>query len=104
NYRRLPDQEPAPPPYTALFRSPVLATINHAVRGSEPVYTHTWPCRWLYRTAFSTRLPASRSSRLGSPTTGAGRRSVVICRLIRRSEEHTTELQSRDNLVCCLLL
>src|SRR5690606_41046809 len=26
------------------------------------------------------------------------------CRMIRRSEEHTSELQSRENLVCRLLL
>src|SRR5436309_7560022 len=30
--------------------------------------------------------------------------SFSCARLGRRSEEHTSELQSRENLVCCLLL
>src|SRR5690606_42124532 len=32
------------------------------------------------------------------------RRTAPPCRHVRRSEEHTSELQSRENLVCRLLL
>src|SRR5690606_41929825 len=42
--------------------------------------------------------PARRSRRRGS---AGGRRAR--CRRNRRSEEHTSELQSRENLVCRLL-
>src|SRR5690606_33411289 len=64
--------------------NPVLLTTRVAWRSSAPVVTWISPCRWLYRTAFSTRLPARRSSRPGSPTTGAGARSVSTRRLSRR--------------------
>src|SRR5690606_41311246 len=75
-------------PYTSLFRSP---------------------------TAICTRAGASKRSRLKLPSpprpsassapwiaTSSGRGGFSTSR--RRSEEHTSELQSRENLVCRLLL
>src|SRR3712207_8894905 len=64
-------------PYTTLFRSPV-GCPSTAPRG---------PCR----DAPSSNLPTSRSL-------------VSLCLSGRRSEEHTSELQSRQYLVCRLLL
>src|SRR2546429_4582186 len=61
-------------PYTTLFRS----------RGSSP----TWASKWLFLKKTS-RLPKAR-------------RKTKVRR--RRSEEHTSELQSRLHLVCRLLL
>src|SRR5690606_41005804 len=44
------------------------------------------------------RIPLSPSQQ------GRGQLPVHDCRDTRRSEEHTSELQSRENLVCRLLL
>src|SRR2546430_10579040 len=67
-------------PYTTLFRSPLV------------------PARLAPRTSV-------RSVVLGA---GRGRRRAAgrdpRDRLLRRSEEHTSELQSQSNLVCRLLL
>src|SRR5436309_7481922 len=63
-----------------------------------------------YTTLFRSRSPSfrTRSSARGSP---AARRSCAVrqttasrCCRRSRSEEHTSELQSRENLVCRLLL
>src|SRR3954466_5386489 len=45
-----------------------------------------------------------RSRRRGRARARAERRAARARRCIRRSEEHTSELQSHDNLVCRLLL
>src|SRR2546422_3213490 len=50
-----------------------------------------------------TTLFRSRASREASQRK-ARRPDVVLCGLIERSEEHTSELQSRLHLVCRLLL
>src|SRR3989442_2624850 len=65
-------------PYTTLFRSPLLLMIPAAVRRRHPPVAPLteWP-------RISIVLPATRSG---------------------RSEEHTSELQSRPHLVCRLLL
>src|SRR5215475_1541959 len=51
-----------------------------------------------YTTLF--RSPAARGDRVDVPDVRTGRRA----RVPRRSEEHTSELQSREKLVCRLLL
>src|SRR2546430_6957597 len=69
-------------PYTTLFRSPYR----------EP----PWPtCSLVCKPPSPT---ATRSS--ASSAAGGWRRSTSL----RRSEEHTSELQSQSNLVCRLLL
>lgn len=52
--------------------APVLPTTSHDTLRSRPVSTHTRPEGTLWRMAFSIRLPATRTSRLGLPMTGAG--------------------------------
>src|SRR3712207_7500370 len=59
------------------------------------------------RTSFAPRCPGRR--RRAARTRRRARRSAVAraparCRSARRSEEHTSELQSRQYLVCRLLL
>src|SRR2546430_9465776 len=75
-------------PYTTLFRSPFLAAspAESALPVSEP-----------------RRLPACRPCALRAPRFSL---SVEPARTpaSRRSEEHTSELQSQSNLVCRLLL
>src|SRR5436189_820865 len=65
-------------PYTTLFRS-----CGRAVRP---------------------RVPASSMSRFRNLVLAAGALIVLIARVIFRSEEHTSELQSPMYLVCRLLL
>src|SRR3712207_9303802 len=66
-------------PYTTLFRS--------------------WPWTMAQRRSL---LPATLTSSLQDTTGGSKVRSLVW--LLTRSEEHTSELQSRQYLVCRLLL
>src|SRR5690606_40566635 len=56
--------------------------------------------RWPFRTAVLTGPPRSGKSLLARWFEGAGKGEA----LDDRSEEHTSELQSRENLVCRLLL
>src|SRR3712207_8437730 len=75
-------------PYTTLFRS------AHDVRRGE-----------LRARRFAERVPADvphRPEAEGEVVLGA--RGVRVVGHLRRSEEHTSELQSRQYLVCRLLL
>src|SRR5258707_2685991 len=69
-------------PYTTLFRSPVLKSTTTA-------------CRWV-------NVPRRLSCPLSR--TGVPSNTSDPVRLSGRSEEHTSELQSRQYLVCRLLL
>src|SRR5690606_41305302 len=86
--------------YTTLFRSPVEGTLrlpklvpNYLERIGEALEGAT--VRWGGDTALADRLRA-----LGQ---GPSARAVEPPRGLR-SEEHTSELQSREKLVCRLLL
>src|SRR3712207_7876258 len=68
-------------PYTTLFRSR-LARSGATAPSSPPP-------------------PASRGGSTAAPVSAS---SITRCRTRRRSEEHTSELQSRQYLVCRLLL
>src|SRR5437660_4904401 len=59
-----------------------------------------------YTTLFRSRSQRERRDRRRLANPLRGHRSVVrLCRRVcRRSEEHTSELQSRGHLVCRLLL
>src|SRR5688572_32162209 len=66
-----------------------------------------------YTTLFRSPLARSRDRRQATPTEGGLRRALARGRVEarrevddhgRRSEEHTSELQSQSNLVCRLLL
>src|SRR3712207_8485853 len=69
-------------PYTTLFRSPA----PHPDAAGRP------------------GLLLERLPRLRPPPLAAGRRRTLRHRVPPRSEEHTSELQSRQYLVCRLLL
>src|SRR5688572_32099086 len=78
-------------PYTTLFRS------------SMPVSSRGAASRW-QRTAMIAQSAARRSSKFaGKGASGWGRLPANFDER-RRSEEHTSELQSQSNLVCRLLL
>src|SRR5207302_11043305 len=98
---------PTPPcstlfPYTTLFRS---AGVPHPIpyQGSKRQLAH-----------YIVSLFPAGSTRLVEPFVGSAAVSLAAGHLKRvkrwaindlhRSEEHTSELQSRENLVCRLLL
>src|SRR5688572_31233058 len=79
-------------PYTTLFRSHgVPVPLTNAVPSASAT-TVASPLS-------STVAPRSAASRRAAPT-----RSAPTSAPNRRSEEHTSELQSQSNLVCRLLL
>src|SRR5436309_9302773 len=58
-----------------------------------------------YTTLFRSVVIGDRSVLISRPrATALGVARPVILRTLARSEEHTSELQSRENLVCRLLL
>src|SRR5947209_15874648 len=96
---------PRPPtstlfPYTTLFRSPRLPRLRRSARPWKPWRPSAWP-----RSASSAGADDHRELRA---SVGKGVRVTVAecCHAVlqTRSEEHTSELQSRQYLVCRLLL
>src|SRR5207249_11820148 len=94
---------PRPPPqstlfpYTTLFRSSARSTLKRATTIRSPHRS---------RGCCLPSAPGHTTSRVASSTTaarapaGIHRAPPITC----RSEEHTSELQSRFDLVCRLLL
>src|SRR5690606_40119757 len=84
-------------PYTTLFRStapsPVPGTCTFPACSSCTSSTSRTP---------STGSTPSRPLTGTTPSWATG--AISKRRPVRRSEEHTSELQSRENLVCRLLL
>src|SRR3712207_8561808 len=78
-------------PYTTLFRSPPCPSPVVALCSRAPLLRLTWE-------ASTTIVPALPAV---SPSPSA---LTTISLPSRRSEEHTSELQSRQYLVCRLLL
>src|SRR3712207_7455906 len=76
-------------PYTTLFRSACAWGATQTVSSAGST------------TSFSCEFQNDSSSR---PTTNSTRRDSPGPSATRRSEEHTSELQSRQYLVCRLLL
>src|SRR3712207_8763423 len=77
-------------PYTTLFRSAVLA----AGRAARPARADV----------AGVHDPVADPSGVHGDRLAAGREAVLEDRGVGRSEEHTSELQSRQYLVCRLLL
>src|SRR3989440_1279182 len=75
----------------------------------RPPRSTLFPYTTLFRsTPVTSRRRHTRSdrdwSRSEEHTSELQSRSDLVCRLLLRSEEHTSELQSRSDLVCRLLL
>src|SRR3712207_7632553 len=77
-------------PYTTLFRSQAGAVIVRTIAGDAP--------------RFEVDTGDGRFEAIGLITQNSDPLTYVGRRPIRRSEEHTSELQSRQYLVCRLLL
>src|SRR3712207_6896643 len=90
-------------PYTTLFRSDDLAAAAHAQPWDVVLQTLTFPATVDDGAAAYARLQKLLPD---TPIVLACRPAEIInlARFILRSEEHTSELQSRQYLVCRLLL
>src|SRR5690606_39508732 len=116
--RQLP-RLPTPFPYTTLFRSPVAARVAPGDLGAQVGHRHRLvpaagrcagrppavgqqPRGGGVVDAHHRAPPSAQSlhQAFSSASTRAVRSLMTAC----RSEEHTSELQSRENLVCRLLL
>src|SRR2546428_9604932 len=89
-------------PYTTLFRSPIatpaaMPPIARAVHIGRPRRVENGRVR-VFHARGARRLRDHREA------AGAGRRAGRSRHAEWRSEEHTSELQSRSDLVCRLLL
>src|SRR5690606_41628061 len=96
--RPLPTSTPLP--YTTLFRSarPIRRLRDDRSRGSESRAP-------IHRDRAQFGIHPDRTQPPESSYAASGwRRSMTIEDAYERSEEHTSELQSRENLVCRLLL
>src|SRR2546429_4529406 len=82
-------------PYTTLFRSPTRASSGDRTAGRSRRVSGR-------KTSPTGTERSTRSKRRGRPRAWASR--APGCRGSWRSEEHTSELQSRLHLVCRLLL
>src|SRR2546430_9335115 len=90
-------------PYTTLFRSVNVgeAVSLHRVRTEQKLATEKIAFEVLHR--INRVTPVTPTSLLTLALLGLGDRALTPAE-IRRSEEHTSELQSQSNLVCRLLL
>src|SRR3712207_7714251 len=87
-------------PYTTLFRSVVNKVLARLKEG-EAAEGETTTVEDLVSTRRERRQPTRSNSQYGIRVQGV---EDVMLRLAKRSEEHTSELQSRQYLVCRLLL
>src|SRR2546430_13677396 len=81
-------------PYTTLFRPPLRCARPLSARACRPPPAPSIHCR--LQPTVSPCPPPPIPFRAYPP--------AVLCAQPRRSEEHTSELQSQSNLVCRLLL
>src|SRR3712207_8810184 len=80
-------------PYTTLFRSPIIAGSDAIVDREDSA--SAWA---------GAHARINRAGRTAPASTANGYTRTSSTRIVRRSEEHTSELQSRQYLVCRLLL
>src|SRR5690606_41698403 len=102
--RVLPSTWSTPFPYTTLFRSPAAEGCSGVTRGPEPCGRFR-PENALERAAWEHPRPGCWAVRLQRETGeqyDEVRQGREEQRARPRSEEHTSELQSRENLVCRL--
>src|SRR5690606_40854416 len=89
-------------PYTTLFRSTSLfAIVVFLVLGYTATYAVIWSMILGVLVSFLRRDTALWPKKLLDALEVGARQALSV---VARSEEHTSELQSRENLVCRLLL
>src|SRR5258708_21207939 len=70
----------------------------------RPPRSTLFPYTTLFRSSIKAHVNEKRLSALPGQTSRSGARDKICPHSISRSEEHTSELQSPDHLVCRLLL
>src|SRR5690606_41558181 len=95
---------PTPFPYTTLFRSPVITRDGRTIVFSMES-TSAAPRIYAIDADGSNLRAVTEGTGETDPSISAdGQMLAYLARQGARSEEHTSELQSRENLVCRLLL
>src|SRR5690606_40363756 len=87
-------------PYTTLFRSSCWKYRCSLTLMAAAWSTFCWPAM----SACATVVTWSRSMLPPVKPTCVVKKRRLVGTERERSEEHTSELQSRENLVCCVLL
>src|SRR5690349_22838131 len=95
-----PPPSPTLFPYTTLFRSLLARGSPASGVSTEPVGHHVWAQSSAGFVGLSATHGAMRSLRWPATEHCV----LETCSARKRSEEHTSELQSRRDLVCRLLL
>src|SRR5690606_39292190 len=91
-------------PYTTLFRSPLERVARHlADSGLAAWWLDPVDQRNQFQVEFDQHDPQGRTLAPGSNALGLLQEWRAGILATERSEEHTSELQSRENLVCRLL-
>src|SRR5206468_6023182 len=99
-------QPPSPPlfPYTTLFRSRTADAIGLFEKALAMDPNRTDSLLWLGN-IYRSESNFAEAIRLHQHANRIDDRNIeVLLELAKRSEEHTSELQSRSDLVCRLLL
>src|SRR5207247_9813214 len=95
---------PTPFPYTTLFRS----VLHVPMKGAPDALTEVLTGRADFYFALPFQVgPQIKEGKLRALAVGSPKRSALfpdVPTTVERSEEHTSELQSRVDLVCRLLL
>src|SRR5690606_41946521 len=99
-----PSSMPSPSPYTTLFRSVVVERGCPGAADADGVRDEPDPDGLLEEGGGDgpERDPGRRLAGGGPLEHGAGLVEPVLGHPDQRSEEHTSELQSRENIVCRL--
>src|SRR3712207_7095230 len=91
-------------PYTTLFRSSVVMAAGDTFRAAAAEQLGTWAER-----TGADLIRGAEGGRSEEHTSELQSRQYLVCRLLlekkerrRRPEEHTSELQSRQYLICGL--
>src|SRR5690606_41380513 len=85
-------------PICASFPCPVARSCSHPMRTCSPAAIRCG------KTASAVRCFPPKAFPAQHPSTCRARMGAIPLPHLSRSEEHTSELQSRENLVCRLLL
>src|SRR5690606_40839632 len=90
-------------PYTTLFRSTQTEMLAVPYKGTPQALTDlaSGEVDFMF-TDFTSGTPFVKAGRLHAMAVSTAERSALLPDLpsMERSEEHTSELQSRENLVC----
>src|SRR5690606_40223847 len=91
-------------PYTTLFRSSSIKWSAASKELSLPTWDSIWGGFFMKKTGNRCRPLTLSFKRLNAWKVAIGTTHPLDFEERLRSEEHTSELQSRENLVCRLLL